>query len=193
MRTRRTLILLISGLAGAGKTTVSDLIKKQINDRYPELKVVTYSLSNPIKYIAQAFMDWDKEKDYKGRRLLQQIGFVGREYDEEIWVKHLLNQLDRNFGDISRIYPVNVVLIDDWRFPNELEALRKNPLLDVVSIRIMYRGGLRDESALDVSETSLPEDESHYDFVIDNGSSLESLTEKVGVLLEKIEKQYIVE
>jgi len=206
MRTRKTVIILVSGLAGAGKTTVSDLMKNRLNLKYPELEIVRYSLSSPIKYVAQAFFDWDKEKDEKGRKLLQQLGTVGREYNENLWIKHLLTQLDRNFGDKDRIYPVNMVIVDDWRFPNEVQTLRKNPLLNVVTIRVFGRGGLNGEVAEDISENSLPEATAEnldtirmnpfsvgYDFCVENSGDLEQLNSKIDVVLSQLEKQYIVE
>lgn len=129
------------------------------------------------------------------------MGKVGRAYNENVWVKHLLVQLDRKFGSKSQIYPTNVVIVDDWRFPNELSYLKENPLIDVVTVRLTGRGGLSGQLANDVSETSLPdiEDKSYwesplvYTCILSNAGDLEQLDLDVGVFLQQIAKQYIVE
>lgn len=181
-------------------------MKKKLEDKFPELRTERYSFSNPIKFVAQAFIGWDKEKDEKGRKLLQDIGKVGREYDIHIWVKHLLGQMDKNFGSNSHIYPANFVIVDDWRFPDELSYLKFNPILDVITVRVFGRGGLDGDVAFDVSENSLPEvteealeyymrmnpNSFGYDFQINNDNNLELLETKLDKVLDEISKQYIV-
>jgi len=200
-RVRRTVVILISGKAGAGKTTVKEILSEKILG-VPSMTVFPYSFANPLKYIANAYFGWDKEKDEKGRRLLQDLGRVGREYNENILVKHFLTQLDRNKDNI---FPPCFAVIDDWRFPNELNYIKKNPLLDVITIRIFGRqADLPGGTASEVSENSLPEvsvevipnhieGDHWYDFQIDNGCELDILNHKLDLVLAEIEKQYIVE
>lgn len=202
-RTRKTVVILISGKAGSGKTTIAEMLTQKLQD-IPSLRVFRYGFADPLKYIAKAYMGWDGKKDDKGRKLLQEQGRIGREYDQDIWVKHFMNQLDKQAG----ILPFNFALVHDWRFPNELAYLKKNPLIDVVTIRVFGRGGLNGETASDVSENSLPEAsvehlESstyeefepmlYYDFIINNNVGIEQLNEKLDQVLASIEKQYIVE
>lgn len=198
-RTRKTVVILISGKAGSGKTTVAEMSEQKLLD-IPSMTIFRYGFADPIKYIAKAFFGWDGKKDERGRRLLQMIGAVGREYDENIWVKHLLNQMDKKAG----ILPFNFVIVHDWRFPNELAYLKQNPTLEVVTIRLFGRGGLNGETALDVSENSLPEVDAEfiptglegdhwYDYQINNNVGTEQLNEKLDQVLASIEKQYIVE
>lgn len=197
-RTRKTCVILLSGKAGAGKSTAGDMLEKKLLD-IPSISVLRYGFADPLKYQAKAYFGWDGKKDDRGRKLLQDIGRIGREYDIDIWVKHFLNQLDKKAG----ILPFNFSIIDDWRFPNELAYLQKNPLLDIVSIRVFGRGGLNGETANDVSENSLPEadfesleretSQPYYDFAIDNRDDLELLERKLDLVLAEIEKQYIVE
>lgn len=196
-RTRKTVVILISGKAGSGKTTVADMLEEKFLD-IPSLRVFRYAFASPLKFIAEAYIGWDKKKDDKGRKLLQEQGRIGREYDENIWVKHFLNQLDKKAG----VLPFNVAIIDDWRFPNELAYLQKNPMLDVLTVRIFGRGGLNGEVAFDVSENSLPEAQSEqlqlatqelYDFTVNNNDDTETLDVKLDEVLDSISKKYIIE
>lgn len=192
MRTRRTVIILVSGKAGSGKNTVSEMLVAKLTD-IPSMTVMPYGFADPIKYIAKAYFGWDGKKDIRGRRLLQQIGAVGREYDQDIWVKHFLGQLDKRAG----MFPFNFAVVSDWRFPNEFAYLKANPLLDIVTVRVYGRGGLSGDVALDASENSLPEvsedSDLYYNFTIENSEDLEKLEQKVDLVLSSLEKQYIVE
>lgn len=207
MRTRKTVVILISGKAGAGKSTVANLLKTKMKD-FPSITVFGYSFANPIKYLAKAYGNWDGNKDGAGRILLQGIGKTFRDYDQDIWVKHFINQLDKQSG----MLPFNFAIIDDWRFPNELNFLRKNPLLDIVTIRVFGRKceTMTSEEWSDVSENSLPEVSTehlevsnweegekesyvaYYDYQIDNSENLDLLESKLDLILANIEKQYIV-
>lgn len=192
-RTKKTVVILVSGKAGSGKTTVADFLYENLSNK-DSLTVFRYGFADPIKFMCEAYAGWNKEKDERGRKLLQQQGQIYREYDENIWVKHFLTQLDRKSG----MFPFNFAVIHDWRFPNEHAYLLTNPLLEVVTIRVFGRGGLDGEIALDVSENSLPEVTADgftwsYDFTVDNSGSIEQLNEKLEALLDSIERKYIIE
>ncbi len=201
MRTKRTVVILISGKAQAGKSTTAELLTEKLGE-VDGLNTMRYSFAEPLKFMANAFIGWKGEKDERGRKLLQSLGKDGREFDKDIWVKHLLNQMDK------KPVPPHVVLVDDWRFPNEMEFLRKNPILDVITIRVFGRGGLEGEVANDASETALTEIDTEllaspqwstgaegmlYDFQINNSGDLSLLNLKLDVVLAQISKQYIVE
>ncbi len=202
MRTKKTVVILASGKAGAGKTTVSDYLLSKLKDTF-SMDVLEYGFADPIKYIAEAYGGWDRKKDERGRTFLQGIGQVWRDYDQDIWVKHFLNQLDKKSG----MFPKNFVVIDDWRFPNELAYLQNNPMLDIITVRVFGRQGeLSDANWADVSENSLPEstteylgyyrgtrDKFGYDFSIDNSVTMEALDRKLDIILAEISKEYIVE
>jgi len=194
MRTRKTVVVLISGLAGSGKTTLANLLKEQL-DAIKDLRIVRMSLASPIKFVAKLAFGWDGEKDERGRKLLQCLGKVGRDYNIDNWCEILLKNLDNS----DDMFPPNFVLIDDWRFPNEFKFFSENLTLDTVGIRIFGRGGLTNTLAEDASETSLPELSymkpvpEFYTYTIDNSGTIEDLETKIGEILQSLKKNYIVE
>ena len=92
----------ITGLAGAGKTYAATWFKLRTGGEI-------WSFAAEIKRIA-ALMGWDGEKDSRGRKLLQDLGSIGREYDRQCWV--------------SRMPTDRAVIIDDVRYINEAAAIR---------------------------------------------------------------------
>jgi len=189
MRTKKTVVILVSGLAGSGKNTVSEMLHVVLSNIDKNITTDLYSLAEPIKYMSRAFLGWNGEKDDSGRRLLQNLGKVGREYDIDIWVKHMFNQLDKR-----HTFPVNFVIVTDWRFPNEKEYIESNPMSEVYTVRVVGRKTsiANEELAKDVSEISLTDD-GEYDAIIDNVSDLEALEKQVDILASAIQDKYIVE
>lgn len=190
MRTRKTIVILISGKAGSGKSTVGDLVTKKISMLSP-LTVFRYSFAGPLKEIATKYVQWDGQKDEGGRKLLQELGRVGRDYNKDTWVKLMLKRID----ETEDLLPYNFVVVDDWRFPNELAFLQNEPMFEVVKVRVIgHQVSMPGNTASDVSENSLPEGADNlYDYVIENRSDISELDNKVDEMLSSITKQYIVE
>jgi hypothetical protein len=99
-------IVAFTGLAGSGKSYAAAIIK----DLYPSYR--QFSFAYEIKRLARFYMGWDGNKDDKGRKLLQDLGMAGREYNPDIWVGFMP--------------PDRELVIDDVRFKNEFEAIREN-------------------------------------------------------------------
>ncbi len=205
-RVKKTVVILIAGKAGSGKTTIKNILREKLQE-IPSIDVFPYSFADPLKYIATAFGKWDGQKDEKGRTFLQEIGQVFRKYNEDIWCIHFLTQLDRNN---NKMFPASFAIIDDWRFPNELNYIKKNPLLEIVTVRVFGRQeNLPGNTASEVSENSLPEVDiedlsnngwvedqdlnKYYDFQIDNSGDTELLNHKLDLVLAELTKKYIIE
>ena len=94
----------ISGPMGSGKTTIANLIITS----NPEYKI--YSFGQKIKDIAYELFNMNKL--VKDRSLLINIADKMREIDPDVWAKYTMTQLSDN------------VIIEDVRYPNELQALR---------------------------------------------------------------------
>jgi hypothetical protein len=103
-----------------GKTTAAD----RLVERHGFVK---YALAAPIKEIARTGFGWDGRKDARGRRLLQEIGTVGRNYAPDLW-------LDRFAARLTAELPERAV-IDDLRLAREAEFLRRMGFVCVLVTR----------------------------------------------------------
>jgi hypothetical protein len=180
----KTVCILVAGKAGVGKSTCSKFMEEYLKEE--GYRVYLGHFANGVKAVAQR-MGWDGIKDEKGRRLLQQIGGVGREYDNDMWCKELFQMTL-----VSSQYPLDIVIVDDWRFPNELEFLKTIETWNVVTLRVnspereILKGT---PEANDSSETSLPSDNDSgiYDYFFENNEDdLEKCRNFCYLLAEKI-------
>jgi hypothetical protein len=187
-RTRKVNLVLIGGKLKTGKTTSANYIQDKLSTLYPSLSVEHTAFAKPIKEIAYSVFHWDGNKDEKGRRLLQVIGTeAGREYNENIWVEYLENYI------LGNLFIPNIMLVDDWRFPNEKEYFEKNFMFDVLTVKInrINNPALSEDGMQHISENSLPEDQSYYDFIVDNNGSLEELHNKLDGIINHLSKKVI--
>jgi hypothetical protein len=194
-RTAKVQLVLIAGKKHHGKTTVSDYLFHQLVNKFPTLPTQQESLASPIKINAMEFYGWDGQKDEKGRKLLQEIGDTGRNYDEDIFCKYLDNRC------LSGLFIPNVVIIDDWRYPNEKEYFAKSFMYDITTIRV--ERNLLDDSATasHKSENSLPltnwqwykdfNSDEFYNFSIFNAGSIEDLYSKLDGIINHLSKKVI--
>lgn len=177
--------ILVSGLAGVGKTTFAYKIIDEFKEERPDYIVVKGAFAMGVKAIAKV-MGWDRQKDEKGRQLLQDIGNTGRKYDEDTWVKYFHKYVEKNY-----VFVPDVVVVDDWRFPNEAEYIKNLGLYDVITIRVeapereMLKGT---PQYFDISETSLSLDDK-YDYIINNIGSLNMLDLSAENIVQDILKE----
>ncbi len=97
------MLVLLSGKAGSGKDTAGDYLVSRYGFR-------KYAFADRLKEIA-FLLGWDGRKDDRGRKLLQDLGTVGRAYDPCVWIRFVLD-------GISSDRPERVV-ITDCRYANE--------------------------------------------------------------------------
>jgi len=161
-------IFLISGKAGSGKSTFAGFCKEHFSNTQ------VMPIASSIKSIARE-MGWDGNKDAKGRKLLIELGKIGRDYDPDMWIRKLVDNIDTRCG---------LVCVDDWRFKNEYEYIYNHTDADIVTIRIVrdYIDPYADPN--DPSEKDL--DDFHgFDYVIYNNSTLDALRERAKQILVK--------
>ena len=144
-------IVLISGKAEAGKTTVSRYLKNLLTE-YRDFSVACVPYGNYVKDTAEDLWEWDGKKDAAGRTLLQWWGTdCVRSTDPDFWaetVARLASVIKDKF---------QFMIIDDARFINEL-LIWKGYEFEVITVRIERPGhenALTPEQRLHISETEL--------------------------------------
>lgn len=170
------LLIGLSGKQRSGKDTFADYLV----EKYGFKKV---SFANPIKELAVNYfglnpVDVYETKPEKVRKVLQDIGKIGRYVDDLFWVKKALEEYDPNSN--------NNYVVSDVRFINEAEYLKS---LDGLIIRIEAPREIRASRGLltgedDISETEL--DGYKFDYVINNVGSLETFYQMIDDLMKKL-------
>jgi hypothetical protein len=74
---------MVSGRAGSGKSTFSNYCIDYLKSLGHRATLVPFAKG--VKRTAKDCFGWDGKKDRKGRKLLQDIGLVGRAYNENLW------------------------------------------------------------------------------------------------------------
>lgn len=191
---KKTLVILISGKAGSGKDHVGNLLYELFNDEYKYF-IYKVSFAKKLKECAIKYFGWDLNKNTSGRRLLQQLGSIGREYNKDIWIKSSLLDVYNKTGGL----PPNCLIYSDWRFPNEASYFESRPeLFNTYKIRVdaslskqVLAGTPEGE---DSSEVSLPEScepvaGCYYDMIIYNDFDPENMNITCKNLFELIVKE----
>lgn len=156
-------IILISGKAEAGKTTAANFLKEELESRGERVAITPYG--RLLKDLCNMLYGWDGRKDEAGRQLLQHFGTdVIRKEDPNYWVNHVIDLAFLLYDEFDTF------IVDDCRFPNELEAwddfvkyirVDKSYMgrsYDVYWLRILrpgYENHLTPEQRLHPSETAL--------------------------------------
>lgn len=173
-------LILLSGKAEAGKTTVANMMRDIYNSKGE--KAIPTSFAKYIKMYAKDVTTWDGEESTKPREILQALGNLIRDY---LGKEDLL--LDRLYEDIG-IYQVfaQTVIIDDARFPREIKYFKDKDSLSVKTINIKrpnYKNHLSEKCREHISEVGL-DNYKNYDYTIINDGTLDDLKDKVRELLE---------
>ena len=152
-------IILLSGKAEAGKTTAAQYISLKLSAENKTSAIIPYG--QYVKDTAKMIYGWDGKKDEFGRYILQQWGTdIVRKKEPNFWVDTVKRLVSVAYDALD------VVLIDDCRFPNEITCWDDFPA-DIYTIRIKRPGwenALTPEQRKHPSETSL--DKWKFDYVI---------------------------
>ncbi|MHA2294883.1 MAG: AAA family ATPase [Candidatus Hodarchaeales archaeon] len=114
----------ITGRMGAGKTTVARLILTE------DENFVLLRIAGKLKQIVQ-----ELELPYT-RDMLQRVATFFREIDHDIWVKNALREID----EVIEENPTIKIVVDDVRFQNEANLLRKRGF---VIVKVKTNIGMR--------------------------------------------------
>lgn len=169
-------VVLISGKAGSGKDQLADTLRVVLSIEYGAVVHVLH-YADVLKYILQSYSYWDGVKDIEGRTLLQTVGDSFRVSNENFFVDFAINVIQSIKQD------VDVILIPDTRFRNEIEKMKS--VFQIVTVRV-NRDDLSDQSGSwrgHVSENEL--DNFPFDFFIEN-KTLEGLENDARILASQI-------
>lgn len=196
-------IILVSGKKRAGKDTVAQMIVEQLDDSY---SISRLSFAEPMKYIIASTFDVALEdlEDYKNfpklypvmvmhselvkpfelstdmRKILQRFGTeaMKKQFGDDVWSELLYKKIHSD-----------ITVVSDWRFKSELEFLKKQKGVKVITVRVNRVGQVvHDEH---ISEKDLEDVET--DFTLNNeDDNLDWLEEQVYELCREIPKQSII-
>lgn len=164
--------LCISGKATSGKTTAAEAILENFTS-------ISWAFGDEVKKVAME-LGWDGKKDERGRRLLQHIGDVGREYDENIWV----NRAIKAAKDYAPYLRDAICIFSDCRYPNEI-AMVKQEMYNMITMRVVRDSMEKLEHS---SETAL-DSYGSWDIVLENNGTLEEFKSKVVEVIKCYQKK----
>lgn len=192
----------ISGQARVGKNTLAEMIVNNLTNHFDSdyniksnYKIV--AVADPIKNMVMQMVPsadrnclWGESElrstvvpgnlqDLGGnqltyRRLLMDLGTLGRKYNPDIWLNALVQDAAKNKS-------LKAYIVSDVRFVNEIEYLKQHGFY---MVRLKRPGGPKIN---DISETAqLAVLDSYFDNVIDNNGSLEELNIHAKMIANKL-------
>jgi hypothetical protein len=109
-------------------------------------------------------LGWDGKKDEKGRKLLQLLGTeVAREcISKNIWIDHWKKEADE--------YGEDIYIIDDVRFPNEINHINDWPGGFTIKIK-----GRKYDNVDSTHESEKELDDKKFNIIVNNNGTLDDL------------------
>lgn len=172
------IVIGIAGQAAHGKSTVAQIIRGFC----PHLKVEVVPFAKALKEEASR-LGWNGIKDEKGRKILQYLGTeVCRTIDENYWVNKFKQRVDS--------LKVDVIICDDVRFPNEMNALLE---MGAYLIKVKKREKLLDIFKKKHASELCFDEEGQFNLVIENYWGLEALEKQVEQVIKDLKLRDDVE
>ncbi len=170
---------LIGGMR-AGKDTVAERLNRAHGFEYP------IAFGSALKRLAHGLFPY-VPKDPKPRKLYQFMNKM-REYDPDVWIKHL----EYIYGYYTEQRSTTGIVLTDIRQPNEYDWARANGFIivkveapaEIRKQRAMQSDDFSDEDMTHSTESYI--DEFAYDYSITNDGSLDELRAKVDALVGEI-------
>lgn len=185
----------ISGKVNSGKNTLASFLAHNLmSNDHSKFEILAFA--DKIKeIILQMFLNAQKEclfgpselrkqpvpnlfecgNQVTHRDLLLKIGKMGRNFDENFWINHVDDKINR--------LKKQLVIISDARFANEFSYLKKNNFF-LIRIRRNESPNINDISE---TEQNIINDD-QFDYVIDNSGTLQDLKDVVKTISEHIIK-----
>jgi len=184
---KKIYIVAISGKMLSGKTTLKNLLIKELDDIFRnDVVVIHKALATPLKNCLETLRIKSFKKDIRVRSFLQSLGDLVRNlFGSDFFIRYLINEIldEANKLDRNAVY-----IIDDLRFVEEFnllaELMRENVNIDVLFIRVTaddsnrrLRAKLNDVDLCNInhkSEVDLDHIDT-WDLVVDNNSTIDDL------------------
>ena len=173
-------IILLSGKAENGKTTVSLMIKDILESKSKTVLKIAYG--DLLKYLCGKYFNWDGNKDVKGREILQQIGTnTIRAENPNYWVDFVIS-----FVELFET-KYDFVIVDDCRFVNELE--RWDHSWDSTTLRVSRPNHISSLTSIQLQHPSeIALDDYNFDYYINStNDDLDKLEIEVNKFIEYME------
>ncbi len=152
------IIIPIAGEARHGKDTFAKLIKERC-DEIENCSCIILHYGDFVKFLAAQYFGWNGKKDKLGRTILQKTGTDhGRVHNPDIWTNMIIDTI-KGFQHLW-----DIVVIPDWRFPNEfwklVDEFEGDKIIPLKICRINedgsdYDNGMTEEQKNHPSETAL--------------------------------------
>jgi hypothetical protein len=175
-------VILLSGTAESGKTTVASMLKKKLEEDNKKCLIINFA--DALKFIAKTYFGWDGVKNEAGRKILQQLGTdVVRKRNPRFWIDFVLNFI--------RVFNIDYdyFLVGDVRFSNEkycfIEA--KMDVLSINVVRLDFENKLTEEQKNHPSEKGLV---GFFDYTLSSKSGLDNLSKEVDKLYDNFLGNY---
>lgn len=118
------------GKMTSGKSTLAKALCSYYKDYHKQMiHPVIYSFATGVKKCAVEYFNMEN----KDRDLLVNIGMGMRKIDKNVWVNYLHNNMQKDAKLCERYKLRHIPIVDDLRFTNEYEYLKKN---DFVIIKL---------------------------------------------------------
>ncbi len=167
--------LALGGRMQVGKTTAADYLVERYGFR-------KYALADPIKQIATESFGWHGAKDDRGRRLLQEIGTVGRNYAPELWLDRFAQRITADDGDR--------LVVDDLRLTREVEYLERLGFACVQIVRVPELiTTLPPEVARQQHETEVELERLGFGYRLKNNGTFEELFGQIEALMADLSQE----
>lgn len=163
-----------------GKDSFGEALKRQLETKGK--KVFNTHYADFLKFYCARYKNWDGQKNFYGRQLLQETGSVARNNYEDAWVDIVISLL-RGFKS-----EYDYAIIPDTRYPNEIEHVKAvNSSLrlynqefaeEIHTIRVSrpgFENDLTPEQKQHPSETAL--DDYEFDYYYANVGDLKKMEE----------------
>jgi hypothetical protein len=191
----------ISGQARTGKNTLAQMIVENIipisvsSEFVNDHKIV--AVADPIKNIVMQMIPnadpqclWGESElrsklvpgDFRDlneqpltyRKMLMDIGTLGRKYNTDIWLNALVQDADKNKS-------LKVYVVSDVRFPNEINYLKSHGFC---MVRLKRPGVPQIDDISETAQLEIPD--TFFDHVIENNGSLNDLARQAEIIVHKL-------